>query len=80
VAIGYAVCKLPRTRISAVLWVSLIAMALTYPTMPLRAEIAMLTSRTNFLAVATPVIALAGLSIAKDLPVVRKHGWRIVVV
>ena len=80
VAVGYAVYKLARTLVPAVLWVSLIAMALTYPTMPYAAEIAVLTSRINFLALATPVIALAGLSIAKDLPVFRKLGWRIVVV
>jgi hypothetical protein len=79
VAIGYAVYKLTRNLIPAVLWVSLIAMALTYPAMPYAAEIAALTGRINFLALATPVIALAGLSIAKDLPVFRKLGWRIVV-
>jgi hypothetical protein len=79
VAIGYSVYKLARSLIPAVLWVSLIAMALTYPAMPYAAEIAALTGRINFLALATPVIALAGLSIAKDLPVFRKLGWRIVV-
>jgi hypothetical protein len=79
VAIGYAVYKLTRSMIPAVLWVSLIAMALTYPAMPYAAEIAALTGRINFLALATPVIALAGLSIAKDLPVFRKLGWRIVI-
>ena len=80
VAIGYGLYKLTRSLVPAVLWVSLIAMALTYPTMPYAAEIAALTGRINFLALATPVIALAGLSIAKDLPVFRKLGWRIVVV
>jgi hypothetical protein len=79
VAIGYAVYKLTRSLVPAVLWVSLIAMALTYPTLPYAAETAALTGRINFLALATPVIALAGLSIAKDLPVFRKLGWRIVV-
>ena len=39
-----------------------------------------MTGRINFLALATPIIALAGLSIAKDMPVSRKLGWRIVVV
>jgi len=80
VAIGFAVYKLTRGVVPAVLWVSLVAMALTYPTMPYAAEIATLTGRINFLALATPVIALAGLSIAKDLPVFRRLGWRIVVV
>jgi len=80
VAIGYAIYKLTRGVVPAVLWVSLVAMGLTYPSMPYAAEIASMTGRINFLALATPVIALAGLSIAKDLPVFRKLGWRIVVV
>ncbi len=39
-----------------------------------------LTSQLNFLAFTTPVLALAGFSVAKDLPVFRQLGWRIVVV
>lgn len=80
VATGFAVYRLTRGIVPAVLWVSLIAMALTYPTMPYAASVAALTGHINFLSLATPVIALAGLSIAKDLPVFRKLGWRIVVV
>jgi hypothetical protein len=80
VAIGYALYQLTKGLVPAVLWVSLIAMTLTYPTMPYAAEIASLTGRINFLALATPVISLAGLSIVKDLPVFRNLGWRIVVV
>lgn len=80
VAIGYAIYKLTRGVVPAVLWVSLVAMGLTHPSMPYAAEIASLTGRINFLALATPVISLAGLSVAKDLPAFRKLGWRIVVV
>ena len=79
VAVGYVIYRLMKSLVPAVLWVSLIAMALTYPTIPYAAETAALTGRINFLALATPVIALAGLSIAKDLPVFRRLGWRIVV-
>ena len=80
VAVGFAVNELTRGMVPAVLWVSLVAMTLTYPAMPYAADIAALTGRINFLALATPVIALAGLSLAKDLPVFGKLGWRIVVV
>lgn len=34
----------------------------------------------NFMALTTPVLAYAGLSLAKDLPVLKKSGWKLVVV
>jgi hypothetical protein len=39
-----------------------------------------LTTPLNFMAFTTPVLALAGFSVAKDLPLFRRLGWRIVVV
>ena len=36
--------------------------------------------KLNFLAFTTPVLTLAGFSVAKDLPIFRKLSWRIVVV
>lgn len=38
------------------------------------------TDKLNFMTFTTPVLALAGFSVAKDLPIFRKLGWRIVVV
>jgi hypothetical protein len=38
------------------------------------------TAKLNFLTFTTPVLALAGFSVAKDLPIFRQLGWRIVVV
>jgi len=39
-----------------------------------------LTGKLNFLAFTTPVLALAGFSVAKDMPLFRQLGWRIVAV
>ncbi|WP_315838416.1 DUF3100 domain-containing protein [Bradyrhizobium prioriisuperbiae] len=80
VIVGYGIYRLTRGIVPAVVWVSLAAMALTYPGMPFAAEIAALTGKINFLALATPLLAFAGLSIAKDVPVFAKLGWRIVLV
>ena len=44
------------------------------------ATTAALTGKINFIALATPVISFAGLSIARDVPVFRRLGWRIVIV
>lgn len=80
VIVGFALYRLTRGKLPAVIWVSLVGMLLTYPTFPGSATIAMMTSKINFLALATPMLAFAGLSIAKDVPAFRRLGWRIVVV
>ena len=80
VAVGYSIYRIASSILPAVLFVSLIAMAVTYPGVPFAAEVAALTAKINFIALATPVIAFAGLSIAKDVPAFRKLGWRIVLV
>jgi hypothetical protein len=38
------------------------------------------TGKVNFLALATPLLAYAGLSVAKDLATFKALGWRILVV
>jgi hypothetical protein len=79
VSVGYAVYRLTGSRIPAVCWVSLFGMIATVPGVPYAGEIAALTGKINFLALTTPMLAFAGLSIAKDLPAFRRLGWPIVV-
>lgn len=78
--VGEGVCALLRRKIPAVCVVSLVAMFMTSPLCPWAAEIARLTSSINMLAVITPMLTFAGLSIAKDIPAFRRLGWRIVLV
>jgi hypothetical protein len=80
VVAGYGLYRLTARKLPAVVWVSLIGMVLTYPGTPFSAEVAALTGKINFLALATPILAFAGLSIAKDVPAFRRLGWRIVAV
>jgi hypothetical protein len=77
---GYALYALTRSKVAAIVWVSLIGMLLTYPGLPMAATVAALTGKINFIALATPILAFAGLALAKDMPAFRKLGWRIVVV
>jgi hypothetical protein len=79
VAVGYMLYRLTGSRIPAVCWVSLAGMIATYPGVPYAAAIAAWTGKVNFLALTTPMLAFAGLSIAKDIPAFRKLGWPIVV-
>lgn len=80
VAVGHVVYVLTKGVVPAVVWVSIVAMAMTYPTMPFAPEVSAYTAKINFVALATPLLAFAGLSIAKDLPAFRALGWRIVIV
>jgi hypothetical protein len=79
VAVGYMLYRLTGSRIPAVCWVSLLGMIATYPGVPYAAAISTWTGKINFLALTTPMLAFAGLSIAKDIPAFRKLGWPIVV-
>lgn len=80
VIIGDLVYRGLRRKIPAVCWVSLVAMGMTFPGFPLAPMITELTGKVSFLALITPMLTFAGLSLAKDLPAFRRLGWRIVVV
>ena len=79
VAAGYVLYRLTGSRIPAVCWVSLAGMIATYPGVPYAAAIAAWSGKINFLALTTPMLAFAGLSIARDIPAFRRLGWPIVV-
>lgn len=83
VAIALAVEGLKRLvpRLPMVLVLSVVATVVGIPgLLPFSDALIALTAKLNFLAFTTPVLALAGFSVAKDLPVFRQLGWRIVVV
>lgn len=80
VLIGDIVYRGTKRILPAVCWISFVAMAMTFPLFPYSAQINELTSKVSFLAMITPMLSFAGLSIAKDIPAFRRLGWRIVVV
>ncbi|RGE47164.1 DUF3100 domain-containing protein [Comamonas testosteroni] len=80
VLIGDLIYVGTRRMLPAVCWISFIAMAMTFPHTPYAAEVAALTGKVNFLAMITPMLTFAGLSLAKDIPAFRRLGWRIVLV
>ena len=77
--IGNVLARIFPVKIPIVCWVSLVGMLATVPLGPWAAPIAAVASKVNFMALTTPILAYAGLSIAKDLPAFRRLGWRIVV-
>ncbi len=68
-------------RLPMVLVLSVVATVAGIPGLfPFSDALIAITAKLNFLAFTTPVLALAGFSVAKDMPVFRQLGWRIVVV
>lgn len=68
-------------RLPLMLALSLLATAASVPGLwPFSATVAELSDRVQFMSFTTPVLALAGFSIVKDLPAFRQLGWRIVLV
>ena len=80
VLVGDLIYMATQRKLPAVCWISFVAMALTFPAVPYAAEVAAITGKVNFLAMITPMLTFAGLSLAKDIPAFRRLGWRIVVV
>ncbi len=68
-------------KLPAVAVLSLIAMTVGCPgAVPYSNQIIAAVNKVNFLPFTTVILAMAGLSILKDLPAFRKLGWKIVVV
>lgn len=68
-------------KMPMVLVLSMVATVAGIPgLLPFSDALIAVTAKLNFMAFTTPVLALAGFSVAKDLPMFRQLGWRIVVV
>ncbi|HWI48630.1 MAG TPA: hypothetical protein VNU45_10460 [Rummeliibacillus sp.] len=78
--LGFAINKFLVKKIPTVIWVSIIALLVTSSVNPYQESIVKYTEKINFMALATPILAYAGLSFGKDLKEFKKLGWRIVVV
>lgn len=76
---GFVIFRLGLRFAPIVCWVSVVGMVVTYPGMPYAAEISNWTGKISPLALITPILAYAGLSVAKDLPAFRRLGWPIIV-
>ncbi len=79
VLVGLLLTRLIPFYVPAIAYIATLAMIVTLPGFPFATEILAYVGKVNFLALATPIIAFASLSIAKDLDEFRRAGWRIVV-
>ena len=65
--------------IPAVAYITTLGCILTYPGFPGSEIVNMYMKKVGFLALCTPILAYAGISIGKDMDAFKKTGWRIVV-
>jgi hypothetical protein len=81
VLVGLALARITRRLgVPSIVWVSLVGVVLSVSYSPFSAAVNPHVAKIGLLPLVTPVLAYAGLSLAKDLPILRALGWRIVVV
>jgi hypothetical protein len=77
--IGIAISKVPvLNKLPMVFWISVVAIIVSLPSFPGSAWIIQATKKVQFLAITTPILAYAGLSLGKDIELFKKLSWRIV--
>lgn len=78
---GLQLAKMIPFRVPSVAWISLLAIIITIPGVPGSAWVADAVGKVNFLALATPVLAYAGLALtATEFRIARTAGWKLVIV
>lgn len=65
-------------KISPIVWVTTIGALLSSPLVPFGAQLADLVATVDFLSIGTVALVCAGLSIGKELPLLRSVGWKII--
>lgn len=76
---GIVLAKLIPVNIPSVAYIVTLSTIMTVPGVPGAATISGYVSKVNFLALATPILAYAGIYTGKNLDSLKKTGWRIVI-
>ncbi|MDQ0710531.1 MFS family permease [Arthrobacter woluwensis] len=76
---AYGLAKLTRNKVQAVIWLTTLGALASSPLIPPLASFMHSTvGAVDFLSITTIVLTLAGLSLGKDIGLLRKIGWRII--
>jgi hypothetical protein len=79
--LGLLLTKYSPFYLPSVAWISLVGIALTLPFTPWFEWFNELVTGIDFLALAVPPLAYAGLAISKlELSIMRRSGWKILIV
>ena len=79
--VGLVITKYAPFYLPSIAWISLIAILTTMPWIPVSEWLVARLENVDFLALATPVLAYAGLAITRnEVSTFRESGWKIVLV
>jgi len=71
---------MPNLKFPAFAWATLIALILSMPFMPTSKVFLEYTSKIDFLATTTPILAFAGISVGNKVQQLKKISWKLVVI
>lgn len=77
VLVSMFLAKVTR-KVSAIIWVTTIGAYVSSPWFFAGEQLAAWVGSVNFLSICTVMLSVAGLSLGKDLPLLRNIGWKIV--
>ncbi|PYI38974.1 DUF3100 domain-containing protein [Arthrobacter psychrolactophilus] len=77
VLLGLFLGKVSR-KISAIIWITTIGAYVSSPWFFAAEALTELVSAVDFLSIATVMLTLAGLSLGKDVPLLKNIGWKII--
>ncbi|MDA3625734.1 DUF3100 domain-containing protein [Saccharopolyspora sp. WRP15-2] len=77
VLFGLLLAKVSR-KISAIVWITTVGAYISSPWFPGAEVLNPLVKSVDFLSIATIMLTLAGLSLGKDIPLLRRIGWKII--
>ncbi len=80
VGLGVLANRCVWKKLPSVAYIVTIACIVTVPGFPGAAWISEKVKHVHFLALCTPILAYVGISIGKDLGMLKKTGWKIIVV
>ncbi len=79
--VGLAITKYAPFYLPSIAWISLVAILVTLPWLPGSGWVVGQVENVDFLALATPVLAYAGLALTRrDVQIFKRSGWKLVIV
>lgn len=78
--VGIILSKFILKKFPAFLHVSIVGILMTLPWNPLSGVVVEYTSKIQLMAVVTPILAYAGLTVGRDWRAFTKLGWKAIVV
>jgi len=78
VAGGIVLAKVTRGKVPAIIVVMTVGAFLTSPISPVAGWFTTVSNTIDFLSLITVMLTIAGLSLGKDLPMLKSIGWKII--